>query len=218
MLDVLARQLLPDGDKYSVAQFDSLDAALQPVARALRDDPTLVVIDNVESVLAAGAPALPIFALCQRFLDADPATRLIFTSRERLPAPFNRGRCTLELGRLRNDDAIRLVERVLAAEGKQPPPTEPGNTPAGVGALVEVVDGHARALVLLARLLHTALAELERRHPGQRENSLYASVELSLRRLPPALRQQVDGLAVFHNGGHVTNLGAVMGVDQPTAQ
>ena len=258
VLDALARQLLPDGDKYSVAQFPTLDAALQPVERALRDDLTLIVIDNVESVLAAPnsgfrageltteyteytentemssvysvSSVVSILSLCQRLLEADPATRLIFTSRERLPAPFGRGRCTLELGRLHSDDAIRLVERVLAAEGKQPPPAEPGNTPAGISALVEAVDGHARALVLLARLLpeghfeklgadlHTALAELERRHPGERENSLYASVELSLRRLPPTLRQRVDRLAVFHNGGHVANLGAVMGVDQATAQ
>ena len=241
VLDVLAHQLLPDGDKYSVAQFPTLDAALQPVERALRDDPTLIVIDNVESVLAAPTDfsaqdageltsLVSIFALCQRLLDADAATRLIFTSRERLPAPFGRGRCTLELGRLHSDDAIRLVERVLAAEGKQPPPAEPGNTPAGISALVEAVDGHARALVLLARLLpeghfeklgadlHAAMAELERRHPGQRENSLYASVELSLRRLPTALRQRVDRLAVCHGGGHLYVLGEVMGVDQTTAQ
>ncbi len=50
VLDVLAHQLLP-GDDYSVALFPSLDAALQPVRRALQDDPTIIVIDNVESVL-----------------------------------------------------------------------------------------------------------------------------------------------------------------------
>lgn len=49
MLDTIGRQLLP---QYTVAQYGSdLDAALQPVARALRDFPTLLVLDNMESVL-----------------------------------------------------------------------------------------------------------------------------------------------------------------------
>jgi len=110
----------------------------------------------------------------------------------------------------------------LAAEGKEPRAGDPGNTPAGVTALVEAVDRHARALVLLARLLpthqfesltadlHRALAELERRHPGDRENSLYASLELSLRRLPAATRQWVESLAVFHSGAHLATLAMLL--------
>jgi hypothetical protein len=99
------------------------------------------------------------------------------------------------LGRLSQRDAVRLVEQVMAQHGWTPPVGDDGRTPEEVAALVEAVAGHARALVLLAPEvarrgvraatadLHGLMAELERRHPGQRENSLYASVELSLRRV-----------------------------------
>ena len=40
------------------------------------------------------------------------------------------------------------------------------------------------------------MAELERRNPGSRQNSLYASVELSLRRLPAKVREVIKALAV----------------------
>ena len=204
-LDSLGQQLLPDGDKYSVAEFPDLEA-LQPVARALADDPAIIVVDNVESILPAfgdgTAEAPEIFRVCQQLLDADPRTRLVFTSREPLPAPFDRGAATLELGALSQDDAIRLVERVMANAGWQPPARDSGETPEEVAALVRSVHCHARALVLLAPEvarpgvraattdLYQLLAELEQRHPGDRENSLYASVELSLRRLPAEMREQ----------------------------
>jgi hypothetical protein len=49
VLDAIARQLVPN---YTVAQYgDDQTAALQPVERALRDYPTVIVIDNMESVL-----------------------------------------------------------------------------------------------------------------------------------------------------------------------
>jgi hypothetical protein len=59
VLDSLGRQLLPEGDKYSVAQYCDLKAALQPVQRALRDQPTLLVLDNMESVLPDASGKLP---------------------------------------------------------------------------------------------------------------------------------------------------------------
>jgi hypothetical protein len=53
VLDTLGHQLLPGGDKYSVAEFRDLDEALQPVKRALVDHATIVVLDNMESILPA---------------------------------------------------------------------------------------------------------------------------------------------------------------------
>ena len=91
--------------------------------------------------------------------------------------------------------------------------------------LVEAVNRHARALTLLAREvkasgvrsttdnLRQLMARLEKEHPGERENSLYASVELSLRRLPPDLREQVKALAVFHGGANMMILGHVIGIE-----
>ena len=81
---------------------------------------------------------------------------------------------------------------------------------------------HARALELLARELakqgvrattenlHRLMAELDRRHPDDRQNSLYASIELSLRRLPPEMREQAKALAVFHGGAHLMVLDHVL--------
>jgi anion-transporting ArsA/GET3 family ATPase len=49
VLDVIGRQLVPG---YLVAQYgDDLTAALQPIERALRDWATVIVLDNLESVL-----------------------------------------------------------------------------------------------------------------------------------------------------------------------
>src|SRR5882724_1332252 len=205
VLDTLGHQLLSEGDKYSVAQYRNFDEALQPVERALADQSTIIVLDNCESVLPergepSDAPSsedasTAIFSLCKRLLDADPRARLVFTCRESLPPPFAIARCDLELGALGREDAVELVSEVMKQNGWTPPEDDSGSTPQEINGLVEAVHCHARALVLLAREvarqgvkgttgdLRSLMAGLERKHPGDRENSLYASVELSLRRL-----------------------------------
>jgi hypothetical protein len=50
LLDSLGQQLLPEGDRWSVAEHEWKEA-VQRVERALRDHPTIVVLDNLESVL-----------------------------------------------------------------------------------------------------------------------------------------------------------------------
>ena len=233
VLDAIGRQLLPT---YAAAQYSDNDAALQPVERALRDFSTVIVLDNMESVLAdidgnnpAGvADVTELLALCGRLLRADSRCRLIFTSRERLPAPFDRVRNTVELGRLSEREAIQLVEQVMAQHGWEPPMDDSAMTAAEVSELVETVNCHPRALVLLAREVANGvrattqnaaklMAKLEAQNKGDRENSLYASVELSLRRLPEAMREQVERLAVFHGGGHWQNMANVMGLEQDDA-
>jgi tetratricopeptide (TPR) repeat protein len=236
VLDTLGHQLLPNGDKYSVAQFRDLKEALQPVERALADHPTIILLDNCESVLSeregtAGCPQpAEIFSLCQRLLDADPRTRLVFTSRESLPAPFDQRGRDRELGALARTDAIELVSRVMAQEGLVPAPADPGSTPKEIEDLVEAVNRHARALVLLApevarrgvaattANLRELMAELERKHPGDRENSLYASVELSLRRLPTASRERIKVLGVCHGSVHLPILAMLTGLEPDAAR
>src|SRR6185436_14383717 len=101
---------------YSVAQFANLDQALQPIERALRGHATIIVLDNCESALPLAEPPAPlarglgvppeegdetltaILKLCQRLLAADARTRLVFTSREWLPAPFFQPSRQMELG------------------------------------------------------------------------------------------------------------------------
>jgi hypothetical protein len=117
-LDELGRQLLPEGDNWSVAQYPDLKQALQSVERALGDHPTLIVLDNIESVLPGNFPSplagegegegetfQAITQLCQHLLHADPATRLVFTSRESLPEPFNHKHREIGLGALSREDA-----------------------------------------------------------------------------------------------------------------
>ena len=135
-----------------------------------------------------------------------------------------RGKNTVELGRLRQDEAIQLVEQVMARNGWEPPVTDNATTPEEVSELVEVVNCHPRALVLLAReVAHGVrattrnvgelMAKLEAQNRGDRENSLFASVELSLRRLPAETRELVDQLAVFHGGGQLEVMDYVMGIE-----
>ena len=228
VLDTIGRQLLP---KYTVAQYgNDTDAALQPIERALRECPTLILIDNMESVLpdhegnnpAGVADVTELLVLCEKLLAASERCRLIFTSRELLPKPFARN--TVELDRLSEPEAIQLVEQVMAQNGWEPPASDNASTPEEVAELVETVLCHPRALVLLAREVSAGvrattrnvarlMAKLEAQNQGDRENSLYASVELSLRRLPPEVRALVNRLAVFHGGGNLGIMAAVMGLE-----
>ncbi|MCU0809219.1 MAG: hypothetical protein MUC53_15315 [Candidatus Contendobacter sp.] len=238
VLDALGRQLV--GPKYSVATFPDLEHAILPVERALVEQPTLLVVDNMESVLlppflAEDTPEAltedmrreldAILELCAR-LQAKGETRLIFTSREALPAPFEAARNRRELRQLDREDAVKLVERVLNADSIQNP------LPLGEGRvreldaareeieqLVDAVHGHARTLALLAPALRARgvaatrealvelMAEMEQCLPGSREHSVFASVELSLQRLSAANRKRARVLGVFHGGVDLDVLG-----------
>lgn len=231
LIDSLGRQLLPEGEGYSVANYPDLKRALQPVERALRDAATILVLDNLESVLPDGEGRLPpgaapieeLFELCRRLLAASPAARLVFTTREPLPAPFDERRNEIRLGALGREDAVRLVAEVMKHEGHEPKADDPGADPQEVTELVEAVGRHARALVLLSREvarkgvkgttenLHRLMGEMHEKFPGDRENSLYASLELSLRRLPTKSRERVKALAAFHGGAHLVVLAQVLG-------
>ena len=246
VLDALGRQLV--GADYSAAKYDSPEQALLPIERALREQPTLLVIDNMESVLLppyldtpdllseeAALELQAILALAERLLRAGE-TRLVFTSREALPAPFDATRQRWELRQLGKGDAVALIERSLAAgEGS-------GAQGAGAGAaalearreeieaLVAAVQGHARTLALLAPELRrrgvtatqAAMVELMQQmqqqvaplpadDPRRREQSLFASVELSLRRLSAANRERARVLGVFQGGVQLDVLRAMTG-------
>ena len=235
VLDALGRQLV--GADYSAAKYDSPEQALLPIERALREQPTLLVIDNMESVLLppyletpdllseeAALELQAILALAERLLRAGE-TRLVFTSREALPAPFDANSQRWELRQLGKGDAVALIERSLAAGESS------GAAGAGAGAaalearredieaLVAAVQGHARTLALLApelrrrgvaatqaalvelmEQMQRQVAQLPADDPRRREQSLFASVELSLRRLSAANRERARLLGVFHGG------------------
>jgi len=205
---------------------DDLDVARQLVERALGQQSTVLVLDNMESVLppAPGLEAAAAFdsETIEDILNLSAAleiiggTRIIFTSREAMPAPFSRN--AQKIGRLDRRDAIQLVGRVLGENDPRAREDE-------IEDLVEAVGCHARALVLIAgeviasgvrhatEKLNELMASLEAKHPGQRERSLLASVELSLRRLPVQMRQKIRPLGVFQGGGHLAAIAMVLGLD-----
>jgi len=208
VLDAIGRQLVPG---YSVATFDDPDKAIQPVERALAEQATLLVVDNMESLLPPPylAETTPealaedarreldaILALCARLCGGElirPAqsgnganefaptgphgeavgARILFTSREALPAPFDGLRNRRELGQLDKADAVKLVERALNTAGvqsllcpnlpnyaeqasrsdahaKQALHSSADAATEAIERLVAAVHGHARTLALLA--------------------------------------------------------------------
>ncbi len=182
-----------------------------------------------------------ILALCERLLKVGD-TRLIFTSREALPAPFDAERHRRELYRLDREDAVKLVECALNAEnlcavGSASAAFNSTGSLFGTGRasgtqdrdnaamdaqreeieqLVDAVHCHARTLALLAPALRSRgvdatrkslvelMAEMERRFHGSREQSVFASVELSLRRMSAA--NQDRALQAIVNGSRDRSL------------
>ena len=221
VVDALGKQLV---EKDFSAEGD-LENAILEVERALREQPALLVLDNMESILPprfaqketpetsgadGGAELKTILALCERLLNAGD-TRVVFTSREALPAPFNGEMHRRELHQLGNDEAIKLVEHALNAAGNNAGASAAARQEE-IEELVEAVHFHARTLALLTpslreygvaatrKSLSELMAEMDKKFSGSREKSVFASVELSLRRMSEINRNRARALAVFHGG------------------
>ena len=235
VLFALGAQLVPDYVRQGGTEYDM---GLQLLERVLRQEAVLLVFDNLESLLlpppdeALGAATDLAFEpevlhnvlALARHLNAIGRTRLIFTSREALPEPFTRFHIALD--RLERRDAITLVGQVLAEHSGDDPRRRPADEDeAAIAELVDAVGCHARSLVLLARevgrsgvrqatqRLHELMAGLQRRYPNDRQRSLLASVELSLRRLPADLRHKLGPLGAFQGGGTGWAMAQVLGLD-----
>jgi tetratricopeptide (TPR) repeat protein len=219
IIDSIGQQLI--NEKYSVAAYgkDIWGAALQPLTRKLNENRTVIVFDNMESIIPQMQGLMTVdpqiiqdvYQLCGHLLKSSK-TRIIFTSREPLPPPYDKIGQTCSLGRLTITDAIKLVHEAMKQAQLMPKEMPDGSPDPDVERLVESVNCHARSLVLLAPhveklgvdqtgdALGQLMADLHEKYPDDRERSLYASVELSLRRLPEDVRKAVDMLAVFHGG------------------
>jgi tetratricopeptide (TPR) repeat protein len=241
VLDALGRQLV--GADYSAAKFENTELALQPIERALKEQPTLLVIDNMESVLLPPyleAPELlseeakeeleEILKLAERLLRAGE-TRIVFTSREALPQPFVATRQLRELRQFERRDAVALIERALAAgDGATGGEQTLEARREAIEELAEAVQGHARTLALLGpelrrrgvaatrealvelmEQMERQVAQLPADDPRRREQSLFASVELSLLRLSATNRERARLLGVFHGGVDLDVLRAMTG-------
>lgn len=225
VLDKLGHQLVRRDYSTQADCHGDLGKARQEIERALQEQPTLLVLDNMESILLppfveketpealsqeAREELKVILALCERLVKVGE-TRLVFTSREALPAPFDDERHRRELFQLDREDAVKLVERSLNAASEDVGSTSDAGHEE-IEQLVEAVHCHARTLALLAPALRTLgveatraslvelMTEMERRFPGSRERSVFASVELSLRRMTKDNQERVRVLGVFHGG------------------
>ena len=237
VLDKLGHQLVKPGFSTQADCKGDLGSAEQEIERVLREQPTMLVVDNMESILLppfveeqtpealsqeAREELKAILVLCVRLLKAGD-TRLVFTSREALPAPFDGERNRRELHQLDREDAVKLVERVLNVDGAGKNAGAPSDAGCeAIERLVEAVHCHARTLALLAPALRERgveatreslvelMAEMEKRFPGSREQSVFASVELSLQRMSEANRDRARVLGVFHSGADLDVLRAMM--------
>jgi tetratricopeptide (TPR) repeat protein len=189
----------------------------------LRAKETLIVFDNFESVL----PPAPDSSRAEQWLHEPEfltalldlayemagvgQSRVLITSREAIDDDrFRSGKttCVVTLGGLGREEAIELVGEICRHQGISP---EAASDEA-LGKLVDAVSCHPQSLVLLPPLLkergvvevtknlHALMAELERKYPGQREKSLFASVKLSLDRLPQWVREKLAPLGLLRVG------------------
>ena len=101
-----------------------------------------------------------ILELCAR-LNAVGDTRLIFTSREALPAPFAAEKQRRELFQIDREDAVKLVERTLNAAGEDAGAASDAAREE-IEQLVDAVHCHARTLALLAPALRDRGVEATR--------------------------------------------------------
>jgi tetratricopeptide (TPR) repeat protein len=229
-LSMLGDQLVPN---YQSKAGQGDNRGWLEVERVLYEQTTLIVLDNMETVLQppAGSPGeqtfepdilADILTLCGE-LRGVGKTRLLFTSREPLPEPFAQN--TIGLGRLSKTDAIELVAKTLGEGNLMPGTIDEKTSEAEIEALVDTVGCHARALVLLGRevartgvrnattQITQLMADLHKAHPNDRERSLLASVKLSLARLPADTRKRIRPLGVFQGGASLTAIARALQIE-----
>ncbi len=214
VLHALGAQLVP--------AYATDDEVRKYLRARLAATPTILLFDNMETALESDDLTEKVLDLARELM-RQGETRIVFTTREPLPDPFARHH--LDVSRLARVDAVALVARVLGREDAVPHAGDEGESEDEIVQLVDAVRGHARSLVLLAREvassgvrrttadLRGVLEELDERYGDDRERSLFASVELSLRRLPAGMRERIRRLAVFHGGGHLGTIAMVLGLD-----
>ena len=147
VLFAIGDQLVPD--LLSKAAGDDA-AALRLVKEVLAKQTTVIVFDNIESILPpALAPMAEILDLA-RELSESGETRLIFTSRQSLPS-LSQQTCKEPDGLGALPEAIRLVGQVLGEGNQMPHAADAVASEREIESLVDAVACHARALVRLVQ-------------------------------------------------------------------
>jgi hypothetical protein len=199
------------GDDFAIHQGDPVQA----IENALGEKPTLIVWDNLESLISTGNAPLDDDAL-QDLLNAGlrwaraGESRLLITTRDpALPADEYRPSQTTahrELTGLAPIDALELAGSILENTGIVPPPRDE------LLRLLDFLGGHPLSLHLVVPQLRDytpaqLIAEFDKLLPNfskgagkTKDESLRISPELSLNRLDAATRARLPQLAVFQGG------------------
>jgi tetratricopeptide (TPR) repeat protein len=208
LVERLGQQLLPKGQHWTVGRYPGIWQAVDHLRQTLRDQPTLIVLDQIEQWPSEHDEAFERF--WKKLLDEWSSLRLLSMGRLGPPsfaAPWKE----IVLGPLDDDDAMTLIGRTLIANG-EPPPADERDGLKSLRKLVALAGGHPGALRRLAHEIsvqgiHAALEylrsirqELLRRHGDDVQWTLYLELELALRRLPPGDRDKLVLLAFAKNG------------------
>ena len=189
---------------------------LSAVEEHLKNQPTLVVWDNFESLFddQVTAPALRagILKLGARWAGLRGGSRLLVTSRqEEVEIPLA---AKVELGGFSHRDALDFAAAILGKEGIDRATLDRD----ALQRLMELLGNHALSLALVLPKLKTMplgkmLDEFEELLPGfktgegkKRDESLQVSLDFSLRRLGEETRRLLPALAVFQGGAHECNI------------
>jgi tetratricopeptide (TPR) repeat protein len=202
----------------TVVEQSLLDAAA--ATRALRTEPVLLILDNLESL--GVEPLQELLDAAKNWSEAGDSRVLITTRRPELDHPAyptigsNQHRY-LALEGLNAEDALDYFQKLmqLSPEPQVPPPKRDA-----LLVLFAQVQFHPLSIGLLAQQLKfRRIAEL-----GERlekllletpDNPLLASLHLSLERLSPAVWQWLPRLGVFQGGAFEDDLQAITELAAP---
>ncbi|MCB1778209.1 MAG: ATP-binding protein, partial [Candidatus Competibacteraceae bacterium] len=225
LVERLGQQLLPNGQYWTVGRYPGIWQAVDHLWQTLHDQPTLIILDQIEEWPPEHDEALERF--WKKLLDEWANLRLLSMGRLGPPsfaAPWKE----MVLGPLDDDDAITLIGRILIANG-EPPPADEHDGLLSLRKLVALAGGHPGALHRLAHeisiqgihatleYLRSIRLELLHRHGDDFQWTLYLELELALRRLPPGDRDKLVLLAFAKNGINRQVLQQAWGIEkQPT--
>lgn len=222
LLETLGRQLLSEGEHWSVGRYPTLWQALDHLRQALRGRPTLIVLDQPERWPSEHDEAFD--QLWKELLHEWPALHLLGLGRLGPPF-FAQPWIETTLSPLDDQDAIGLIGRTLIEARELPPAADSGSSFRQLRAFAALAGGHPGALRRLAReigargasatlsLLRPLRAELLRHHGDDPQWPLFLSLELALRRLPPEDRDRLSILAFFKEGANRIALGKALALD-----
>lgn len=219
LLEALGRQLLPQGKHWSVDRYANLWQALHYLQQTLGNQPTLIVLDQLERWPSTYEEAFQ--KLWTELLAQSSEWRLLGLGRLG-PPPFAQPWKEITLGPMDEHDAICLVRQSLIAARQIPPAADSGNSFRQLCDLVGLAGGHPAALQRIAHeiaaqgvgaalaLLRPLRAELLSRHNDDRQWPLFLSLELGLRQLPPQDREHLAIIAFFKEGANRIALGKAL--------